>query len=241
MYTTDVSKGNSVGIACRKALQTSFTLMLGIFFLGIGYGVYMRSCGFDFIYPLCMAATIFAGSMEFITATLLLGSFSPLYAFLLTLIINGRHLFYGISIFEKYRNTGWKKFWLVSGLIDESFSINYTADLPANIRQDWFMLFTTVFLYVSWVAGTSIGAIFGSLPVFNVKGMGFVMPALFIVIFVNQWQKERSHGSSLLGVALALGCLFVFGKTYFLLLALLLATLVFSIRWSLTPNKKSLL
>lgn len=227
--------------ACLKALETGFTLMSGIFFLGIGYGVYMRSCGFDIIYPVLMAATVFAGSMEFITASFLLSAFSPLYVFLLTLVVNGRHFFYGISIFEKYKDTGWKKFWLVSGMIDESFSVNYITRLPPGIPRDWFMFFITVFLYLSWLSGTAVGAVCGSMPVFNIKGIDFVMPALFIVIFISQWQKEDSHGSSVLGIILSAACLLLFGKTYFLLPSLLLFTVIFSIRWFLTSNKKTLL
>lgn len=227
--------------ACVKALQGGFTLMSGIFFLGIGYGVYMRSSGFDVIYPVCMAAIIFAGSMEFITAGLLLSSFNPLYAFLLTLIVNGRHLFYGISIFEKYKNTGWKKFWLVSGMTDESFSVNYITQLSSGVRQDWFMLFITLFLYISWVAGTAVGAICGAMPVFNIKGIDFVMPALFIVIFISQWQKEESHGGSVLGIVLSIGCLLLFGKTYFLLPSLFLFAVIFSIRWWMVSDKQTLL
>lgn len=235
------SPGGSIKAAALKAMQTGFTLMAGILFLGIGYGIYMRSCGFGIIFPVCMAATIFAGSMEFITAGLLLGSFNPLYAFLLTLIVNGRHLFYGLSIFEKYKNTGWKKPWLISGLIDESFSVNYITKLPPNVNQDWFMFFITLFLYLFWVAGTTIGALCGSVATVNIKGIDFVMPALFIVIFISQWQKESSHSGSLMGVILSGGCLLLFGKTYFLLPSLLLFALLFSIHWLLTSDKKSLL
>lgn len=108
--------------ARKLALTKAFPVMLGIAFLGVGYGVYMRSCGFDMIWPICMAATIFAGSMEFVTVSLLLSTFNPGYALLLTLIVNGRHLFYGISMLEKYRGMGRKKLWAVSGLIDEAFS-----------------------------------------------------------------------------------------------------------------------
>ncbi len=230
-----------VKTACVKAMQVGFTLMLGIFFLGIGYGIYMRSCGFGSIYPILMAATIFAGSMEFITAVLLLNEFNPVYAFLLTLVVNGRHLFYGISIFDKYKHTGWKKIWLISGMIDESFSVNYITKLPSCVRQDWFMLFITILLYLSWVLGSTVGAICGSMAIFNIKGIEFVMPALFIVIFISQWQKESSHNSSLLGVVLGIVCLLLFGKTYFLLPTLFLITFIFSIRWLLASNKKTLL
>ena len=100
--------------ARKLALTKAFPAMLGIAFLGVGYGVYMRSCGFDMIWPICMAATIFAGSMEFVTVSLLLSTFNPGYALLLTLIVNGRHLFYGISMLDKYKNTG-----VQTGLLQE--------------------------------------------------------------------------------------------------------------------------
>lgn len=234
------SSARAVRNACREALRIGFTLMPGIFFLGIGYGVYMRSCDFGILYPVCMAATIFAGSMEFITAGLLAGSFNPLYALLLTLVVNGRHLFYGLSIFDRYKDTGWKKCWLVSGLIDESFSVNYVTRLPPAIRKDWFMLFITLFLYLSWVGGTTVGALCGAMPVFSIQGVEFVMPALFIVIFISQWQKETSHASSLTGIGMGIGCLLLLGKTYFLPAALLLATLLFSLRWLFISPKKAL-
>lgn len=210
--------------AFRKAFSVGYTLMLGLFFLGVGYGVYARNCELPAFFPICMAAAIFAGSMEFLTIGLLLGAYNPLYAFLLTLIVNGRHLFYGISIFEKYKATGWKKPWLVSGLIDESFSVNYITPLPAGVDRGWFMLFITVFFYASWVSGTSLGALCGDVLT-GIKGIEFVMPSLFIVIFVSQWQKESSHVHSLTGLILSAVCLLVFGKTYFLLPSLLLFTL----------------
>lgn len=116
--------------AAKAAFKTAFPMLSALVFLGIGYGIYMRTCGFSAIWPICMAATIFAGSMEFITVGLLLSTFNPLYALLLTLIVNGRHMFYGISMLDKYGNTGWKKIGLVSGLIDEAFSLNYITDIP---------------------------------------------------------------------------------------------------------------
>lgn len=142
--------------ARKLALTKAFPVMLGIAFLGVGYGVYMRSCGFDMIWPICMAATIFAGSMEFVTVSLLLSTFNPGYALLLTLIVNGRHLFYGISMLEKYRGMGRKKLWAVSGLIDEAFSLNYMTDVPPGTDRNWFMLFVSLYLYISWIGGTLV-------------------------------------------------------------------------------------
>lgn len=226
--------------AAKMAFKMSFPMLSALVFLGIGYGIYMRTCGFDAIWPICMAAVIFAGSMEFITVGLLISTFNPLYTLLLTLIVNGRHLFYGISMLKKYGNTGWKKIGLVSGLIDEAFSLNYIAEIPPQTDRNWFMLFISFFLYISWITGTTIGAISGSTAIAEIKGIDFVMPALFIVIFISQWQKESSHGSSLLGLAVAVICLPLFGKAYFMLPTMLILSVIFSTRWLITKDKTKL-
>lgn len=226
--------------AAKAAFKMAFPLMSALVFLGLGYGIYMRTCGFDAIWPIGMAATIFAGSMEFITVGLLLSTFNPLYALLLTLIVNGRHLFYGISMLNKYRDTGWKKIGLVFGLIDEAFSLNYIATIPRGTDKNWFMLFVSLFLYISWISGTTIGAISGSTVISEIKGIEFVMPALFIVIFISQWQKEESHGSSVLGLVFALICLPLFGKAYFMLPTMLFLSALFSLRWLIVKDKTKL-
>jgi 4-azaleucine resistance transporter AzlC len=244
LFTLDKGKNNSRNRtffnAGKAALRTSLPIMLALVFLGVSYGVYMRSCGFGVMWPICMAAIIFAGSMEFITVGLLLSTFNPLYALLLTLIVNGRHIFYGISMLEKYRNTGWKKFCLVSGMIDEAFTLNYATKTPPGTDRNWFMCLVTLFLYLSWVIGTIAGAISGATAITGIKGIGFVMTALFIVIFICQWQKEKTHGSSLLGLATAVICLPLFGKTYFMLPTIMIVIGIFSIRWLIAKDKEKL-
>ena len=131
----------------KKAFIAAFPhtipIFAGFWFLGMAYGIYMNVSGFSFLYTLIMSLFIFAGSMEFVTVSLLLGAFNPLQALLLTLMINARHLFYGISMLDKYRHTGWKKPYLIFGMCDESFSINYTARIPQGIDRNWFMFFVT--------------------------------------------------------------------------------------------------
>ena len=117
----------------KKAFWAAFPYTIPIFagfwFLGLTYGIYMNVAGFSFWYPMLMSLTIFAGSIEFVTVNFLLGTFNPLQAFALTLMINARHLFYGLSMLDKYQGTGLKKMYLIFGMCDESFSINYTADI----------------------------------------------------------------------------------------------------------------
>lgn len=216
--------------AFRAALKADFPVLGGIFFLAVGYGVYMAGKGFSPWWPTLMAATIYAGSMEFIVVGLLLSTFNPLYALALTFAVNGRHLFYGLSILEKYWQTGWKRCVLIPWMCDEAFTVNFTTEPPAGVPRDWYMFFVTLQMYVTWVFGAWLGGFVGT-SLADLKGIEFVMPALFIVIFVNQWQKERSHLSSLLGVALAVASLWLFGERYFLLPALVAAAVLLSLRW----------
>lgn len=123
----------------------------------------MNVSGFSFLYPMLMSITIFAGSMEFITANMLLGSFNPVQAFLMTLMINARHLFYGISMLDRFRGTGLKKLYLIFGMCDETFSINYTAEIPSDVDRGWFMFFVTLLNHFYWFSGSTLGGIFDPL------------------------------------------------------------------------------
>lgn len=216
-----------IEIAFRAAFPYTVPILAGFLFLGIAYGIYMNSLGFSAIYPILMSLTIFAGSIEFVAANLLLGVFDPLSALLLTLMVNARHLFYGISMLDKYKGTGKKKFYLIFGLCDESFSINCTADIPKDVDKGWFMFFVTLLNHLYWVLGATIGGVFGSLVQFNTEGLEFVMTALFVVIFIEQWMKEKEHSSALLGLGLSLASLVIFGGENFIIpaMAAILGTL----------------
>ena len=210
----------------KKAFIAAFPhtipIFAGFWFLGMAYGIYMNVSGFSFLYTLIMSLFIFAGSMEFVTVSLLLGAFNPLQALLLTLMINARHLFYGISMLDKYRHTGWKKPYLIFGMCDESFSINYTARIPQGIDRNWFMFFVTFLNHIYWVSGALLGCLFGSFIHFNTQGLEFVMTAMFVVIFMEQWLNENSHLSSLIGLGISVGCLIVFGAENFIIPSMLM-------------------
>ena len=127
--------------ALKAAFPRTIPIFAGFWFLGLTYGIYMNVSGFSFWYPMLMSLTIFAGSVEFVTVHMLLGVFNPLQTLAMTLMINARHLFYGISMLDKYKDTGWKKPYLIFGMCDESFSINCTADIPKEIDRGWFMVY----------------------------------------------------------------------------------------------------
>lgn len=212
-------------IPSRKTLEKAFVtafpftipIFAGFWFLGMTYGIYMNVSGFSFWYPMVMSLTIFAGSAEFVAVNLLLGSFHPLQALAMTLMINARHLFYGISMLDRFRGTGLKKIYLIFGMCDESFSINCTAKIPEDVDRGWFMFFVTLLNHFYWFFGATLGGIFGSFIPFSTQGLDFVMTAMFVVIFLEQWLKEERHTSSLLGIGISLLCLMIFGADHFII------------------------
>ncbi len=210
------------GRALRAALPHTLPILAGFLFLGMTYGVLMNVSGFSFWYPMLMSLLIFAGSMEFVTVDLLLGTFNPLQALVMTLMINARHLFYGISMLDKYRGTGIKKLYLIFGLCDESFSVNYTAVIPEDVDRGWFMFFVTLLNHFYWFLGSTLGGIFGSLIHFNTEGLDFVMTAMFVVIFLEQWLKEERHESALLGLGLSLICRIALGPDNFIVASMIM-------------------
>lgn len=220
---------NQIRIAFRAAFPYTIPIFAGFVFLGIAYGIYMNSLGFSAIYPILMSLIIFAGSMEFIAANLLLVAFNPIHALFLTLMVNARHLFYGISMLEKYKGIGKKKFYLIFGLCDESFSINSTVDIPKDVDKGWFMFFVTLLNHLYWGIGAAIGGIFGSFVHFNTKGLDFVMTALFVVIFVELWMREKKHYSALVGLGLSIFSLIIFGGNNFIIPAMIMILLVLTI------------
>lgn len=215
-------KNEKIKKAFSAAFPHTIPIFAGFWFLGLTYGIYMHTAGFSFWYPMFMSLTIFAGSMEFVTVNMLLGSFHPLQAFAMTLMINARHLFYGISMLDKYKDTGWKKFYLIFGMCDESFSINYTAKIPEGIDKGWFMFFVTLLNHFYWFFGATLGGLLGALISFKTEGLEFVMTAMFVVIFMEQWMKEERHTSSFLGLGISLMCLIIFGSQQFIIPAMLL-------------------
>ena len=205
----------------RKALKAAFPctipIMTGFIFLGASYGIYTNASGFSFVYPLFMSMLIYGGSLEFVAVEMLLSPFAPLQVFIMALLIQARHLFYGLSMLDKFKGLGWKKFYLIYGMCDETFSVNYTADIPEDVDKGWFMFFVTLLNQFYWVASATTGGIIGSLLKVNTDGISFVMTAMFVVIFMDQWLKENQHISSLIGLGVSLICLLIFGADSFMI------------------------
>jgi len=203
--------------ALKAAFPYTIPIFTGFWFLGLAYGIYMNASGFSFVYPMVMSFIIFGGSLEFLAVEMLLSPFAPVQVIIMTLLIQARHLFYGISMLEKFKGMGWKKYYLIFGLCDETFSINHTASIPEDVDRGWFMFFVTLLNHFYWVSAATIGGLVGSLLNFDTTGINFVMTAMFVVIFLEQWLKEENHISSLIGLGVSASCLVLFGKDSFMI------------------------
>ncbi len=217
--------------AFRYAFQRSLPVMTGYGLLGTAYGVYMHSLGFSFVYPMLMAILIYAGSVEFLVGNLMLGAFNPVQTFFLALIVNARHLFYGLSMLDQYKGLGWKKFFLVFGLTDETFAVvKSIPELPKGVDKGWFYLFLTWLDESYWVVGAVFGGLLAPYLTFDLKGIDFVLTAMFVSIFTDNWMRERDHRSSLIGLITCFSCLLLFGTENFIipsLCAILLILMLF--------------
>ena len=207
--------------AFRAAFPYTLPIFAGFWFIGLAYGIYMNVSGFSFVYPMVMSAVIFGGSLEFVAVSMLLSPFAPLQTLMAALMIQARHLFYGVSMLERFKGLGWMRPYLIFGMCDETFSINYTAEIPEDVDRGWFMFFVTLLNHFYWFSGATLGGIFGSFLQFSTEGLDFVMTAMFVVIFLEQWLKEKDHVSSLCGLAVSLLCLILFGADQFMVPAML--------------------
>lgn len=217
----------------RRALAAAFPYTIPIFagfwFIGLAYGIYMNVSGFSFWYPMFMSLIIFGGSLEFLTVSMLLSPFAPLPCFIMALMVQARHLFYGLSMLEKFKGLGWKRYYLIFGMCDEAFSINYSAKIPEDVDKGWFIFFVTLLNQIYWVSGATIGGLVGGLIKFDTSGLDFVLTAMFVVFFVDQWLLEKKHYTAVIGVGASIVCLVIFGAENFMLPAMICILALLSI------------
>lgn len=203
--------------AFRAAAPQTLPVFAGYLVLGLGYGIYVQSLGLPVWLPPLMGTVVYGGSLEFVLASLLLGSFAPVSAFLMALMIQARHLFYGLTMLQRYRGYGLRSAYMIFAMSDETFSITCSAEPSEGVDKGWFMFFITLLDQCYWVFSAGLGAVVGSVLPFSTEGVDFVMTAMFTVIFLNQWEKDRQHYSALIGLAAPLACLVFFGSGSFLL------------------------
>ena len=193
--------------AFQYVVPKTIPVLVGYLFLGAAYGILMQVNGFGIGWTLISSIFIYAGSLQYLEVTLLVGLVSPVYAFLIGLMINARHLFYGISLLNKYRDVKRGKPYLIFALTDETFSVICDENVPETLEQDKVFFWITFLDQCYWVMGSAMGALAGGFLTFNTQGLDFALTALFVVIFVEQWEKTRQHLPALLGVGISLGCL----------------------------------
>lgn len=203
--------------ALKAALPHTIPVFTGFTFLGIAYGILMNSKGFGIGWTALLSLITFAGSAQYVAITFLTSIFNPIYALLMTLMVNARHLFYGISVLDKFKNTGKLKPYLIFGLCDETFSIICSADPPEDVDRNWFMFFITALDHGYWVLGSVLGGLLGSMISFNTKGLDFVLTALFVVIFIGQWKTQKDHKPAVIGILCSTVCLIIFGQSNFII------------------------
>jgi len=201
----------------KAALSATLPVFAGFTFVGIAYGMLMDSKGYGLGWTVMMSAMAFAGSAQYLAITFLTSAFNPLYALLMTLMVNARHLFYGVSLLEKYRDVGRMKPYLIFALCDETFSVILSNEPPEGVNRNLFYLLVTLLGHVYWVLGSALGALLGPMIPFSTRGLDFVLTALFVVIFVGQWKAQRDHGPAAVGVLCSAACLAIFGPRNFII------------------------
>ena len=213
----------------RKALWAAvpytIPVMLGYLFLGAAFGVLIAENGFSVLWAFLMSTFIYAGSMQFASISLMTSAFSPVSAFLLTLMVNARHLFYGLSFIERFRSMGKKRPYMIFSLTDETYSVLCGMQPPAGVNEQDAMFLVALLDQLYWVAGSLLGALAGNLPL-DFTGIDFSMTALFLVIFLEQWRGSKSHLPALVGLASGAVFLLWLGPDAFLLPALAVAVAV---------------
>lgn len=210
----------------RHALAAAFPhtlpVLAGFLVLGIAYGMLMLEKGYGPQWSVLMSAVAFCGSMQFVAITLLTTAFHPFEALLLSLLVNARHLFYGLSMLDKYKGFGKIKGFLIYTLCDETFSIVSSVNPPEGVDPKYFYLGISLLDYLYWIVGTLLGGLLGGFMPFDMKGLDFALTALFVVLFMEQLKKKGNWLLGLIGIACALVSRFIFGAANMVLPALVI-------------------
>lgn len=213
----------------KYAFVRSLPIMAGYIVLGLGFGVLLQSKGYGVGWALAMGGLIYAGSMQYVAIDLLAGGASLISAALMTLMVNARHLFYGISMLERYKDTGAAKPYLIFALTDETYSVVCSGDVPDGVDREKYYFWVSLLDQFYWVVGCVAGALLGSVLPFDTTGIDFSMTALFLVVMVEQWRSTRDHTPALVGLGVSLVCLLIFGSSNFLIPSMIGITVVLTL------------
>lgn len=210
-------------------LKRTFPVMTGYLVLGIGFGILMEDSGYGLPWVLAMSTFIYAGSMQYLGVSLLTSGASMIQTAIATLMVNARHLFYGISMVDKYADAGKAKPYMIFALTDETYSLVCTGDVPEGVEPHKYNLLVSLFDQCYWVLGSAIGCVLGAVLPFDTTGIDFSMTALFVTVFVQQWMDNKQHFPAICGVVVTALCLVIFGADNFLIPSMILITLTLSV------------
>ncbi|MDL2325424.1 AzlC family ABC transporter permease [Ruminococcaceae bacterium OttesenSCG-928-A16] len=213
--------------AVKAAFPVTIPVLAGYLFMGMAFGMLLQSAGYNAWWAFFMALFIYAGSGQFLAVGILAAGFNPLLAFFMTLMVNARHIFYGISMLERFKNFGKAKWYMVLSLTDETFALLTAAVPPKGVEAKPFYLAIAMLDHFYWIAGCTLGGLFGAALPINTKGIDFVMTALFVVILLEQWQQKSNRIPAIIGLGGSLLCRVVFGPQWFILAAMALLLVVF--------------
>lgn len=217
----------------KSAIHTAFLdtipVLTGYVFLGFGFGILLHQSGYGVLWAAAMSLFIYAGSMQYVAVSLLAGGAGLLTAALTTVVVNARHLFYGISMVDAYKDAGRKKPYMIFALTDETYSLVSRNQVPEGMERHTYCFLVSLFDQIYWVAGSVLGSLAGTLLPINYKGIEFVLTALFVTIFVEQWLSTRNHVPAVIGVAATVVCLLVFGRDVFLIPSMVLIAVLLTV------------
>lgn len=207
--------------AFRKAFPYTIPVLTGYLFIGTAFGVMYAEKGYSFLWAILMSVLVYAGSGQYLAVNFFVPGFSFIQVIFLTFMVNVRHIFYGVSLLEKFNKIGLKRWYMIFALTDETYSLLCTTNVPENVEADKFLFAISVMNHSYWVLGSAIGAIAGTVLPIDSEGIEFAMTALFIVIFIEQWMERKNRIPELIGVAVAAIALLIFGANSFVLPAML--------------------
>ena len=205
----------------RAALQTSLPIMVTFLVLGTGYGILMQKHGYGWFWSMISGILIFSGTVQFVSVSMLSAG-SPLMAAVTALMVSARHIFFSISMIGRYRTEGRRKWYLFYALCDESYAMLSRDSEPEGVDRSGYRVLVTLFDQGSWVFGSALGGLAGSVLPFDSTGIDFAMTALFTTVFIQQWIDTKCHIPAVLGLAATLACRLLFGPDVFLIPAMII-------------------
>ena len=227
MESNPVSRRTEIARGFRAAFPNTVPVLTAFLVLGLAYGVLMQTKGYGPLWSGLMSAVAFCGGMQFVAITALLTTaFNPVQAFLLSLMVNARHIFYGLSLLEKYKALGWRRVFCIYTLCDENFSLSSTLEPPEGVQPKDFYFAISLLNWSYWVIASILGGLLGNFLTFNTTGLDFALTALFVVLFLEQVNKKENRAAGAVGIAATVVSLVLFGADNLVIPAMVLILVV---------------